>query len=330
MGNSSSVKSKYTPKTTSVEIMNEFGSNAKGKYVIVTGGNSGLGFETSRALAEYGATVVIACRNPKLGKEAVDKIKEKLPDAKVSNMVLDLASLESIDNFVNEYKATGNPIHILMNNAGVMACPKASTKDGFEMQFGTNHLGHFTLTMKLIDILKASSTPAQPARVVNLASIGHFLVGPSMGIRLDDLSGDKNYDTWERYGSSKMANILFTVELNRRYNTGDHPIVSVAVHPGFINETNLSRHSDNASLTNFLFQCFTHGHLNHVVFGYFKNTSEGAATQLLAALDPTIVPGEYYADCQIEKVCVHPKAKDPQLAQDLWKASLELTKVTEN
>jgi retinol dehydrogenase-12 len=274
-GSSSATGGKYSPKTTSADIMAEFGTYAKGKTVVVTGGNSGLGFEASRALAEHGADVIIACRNPQLGTEAVNNIKEKHPLALISTMILDLASLESVDKFVTEYRASGRQLHVLMNNAGVMACPKATTKDGFEMQFGVNHLGHFYLTNKLVDILQASSTVDQPARVVNLSSIGHYLVSPPMGIRMDDLHGDKNYDLWDRYGSSKMANVLFTVEANRRWNQGDHPVISVAVHPGFINETNLGRHSNTGNLTKFMYQCWTYGHLNDVLFGYFKNTLEG-------------------------------------------------------
>mmetsp|Transcript_8427 Transcript_8427/g.9202 ORF Transcript_8427/g.9202 Transcript_8427/m.9202 type:complete len:326 (-) Transcript_8427:150-1127(-) len=319
--------SKYSPRTTSVEIMKEFGDNAKDKYVIVTGGNSGLGFESSRALAEYGAHVVIACRNPQLGKEAVDKIKAKHPNADVSTMVLDLASLASVAQFAEEYRATKKPLHILLNNAGVMACPKSFTKDGHEMQFGVNHLGHFLLTVKLIDILQASSTPEQPARIVNLSSIGHYLVGSSQGLRLDDLKGEKDYDVWDRYASSKMANIVFTRELHHRYyvDTPNAKVISVAVHPGFINETNLGRHGHVGP---FLAKCVAHLKLRHVLFGVFKNTEQGTSTQLFAALSPDIVPGEYYADCKIEDKLIHAKAKDEQLAHDLWRVSCELTNLS--
>jgi retinol dehydrogenase-12 len=321
MGNSNS--SKYSPKTTSDDIMKEFGTNAKDKYVIVTGGNSGLGYEASRAFAEYGANVVIACRNPQLGKEAVDKIKEKYPEALISTMILDLASLASIDTFVDEYKASGKPLHILMNNAGVMACPLTHTKDGFEMQFGTNHIGHFYLTKKLIDALLSTSTTEVPARIINLSSIGNYLTAPTRGIRFSDLKGERSYEQWDRYGSSKLANILFNNELHRRYFP---KIISVAVHPGFINETNLSRHMTGGA-GNFLAKCLTHRTINHVMFAYFKNTKEGTATQLLAALDPTIVSGEYYADCHIENSIIHAKAKDMELSKQLWDVSCELTKL---
>ena len=314
--------SKYSSKTTSIEVMKEFGTNVKDKYVIVTGGNSGLGFESSRALAEYGAHVVIACRNPKLGNEAVEKIKAKHPDADVTTMVLDLASLASVDQFVQEYKATNKPIHILLNNAGVMACPKSFTTDGHEMQFGVNHLGHFALTLKLMDVIQASSTTTAPARIINLSSIGHYLVNPSMGIRLDDLKGEKNYDIWERYSSSKLANILFTKELQRRYPN----ILSVAVHPGMIMDTNLGRHGHQAA---FVSQCVYYGTIGTVLMQRLKSVEEGAATQLYACVAPELIPGEYYADCQIEQSLIHANTKNESLIQDLWKVSCELTGITD-
>eukprot|EP01040_Poterioochromonas_malhamensis_P013042 gene13042-14306_t len=322
--------SKYSPRTTSIEIMKEFGDNAKDKYVIVTGGNSGLGFESSRALAEYGAHVVIACRNPQLGKEAVDKIKAKHPNADVSTMVLDLASLASVAQFAEEYRATKKPLHILLNNAGVMACPKSFTKDGHEMQFGVNHLGHFLLTVKLIDILQASSTPEQPARIVNLSSIGHYIINTSKGLHLDDIRGEKNYDVWDRYASSKMANILFTRELHHRYfinNPNPNKIISVSVHPGMIAETNLGRHGN---IGGFLAKSTARFTLRLVLSSLLKTIEQGTATQLYASLAPTIVPGEYYADCKVENHVIHAKAKDDQLARDLWRVSCELTNIPSN
>ncbi len=237
-----SISTKYSAKTTSQDIMKEFGSRANDKFVIVTGGNSGLGFETSRALAADGAHVIIACRNPTLGQRAMKKIKAKHPQADVSVMGLDLASLSSIMQFADDYRASQRPLHMLVNNAGVMACPKSLTKDGHEMQFGVNHLGHFALTMRLLDVMQSFSTPSEPTRIVNVSSDANFLWAPKEGICFDDLNGDRHYDGWERYASSKVANIVFTKELNRRYNHGKTPIIAVAVHPGVIRTTNLSQH----------------------------------------------------------------------------------------
>lgn len=180
---------KYGSQTSSDAIMKDFGISADGKYAVVTGSNSGLGFETARSLAKYGAIVIIACRSKKNGDEAVAKIKGEIAGAQVSFLQLDLASLTSVRAFTREYKASRKPLHFLVNNAGVMACPKAFTSDGLEMQFGVNHIGHFLLTIELLDLLQSSGTESDPSRVVTLSSYAPFLFAPSVGIRIDDLKG---------------------------------------------------------------------------------------------------------------------------------------------
>ena len=191
MGSAASCKapSKYGHKTSSDVIMQDFGVYADGKHVIVTGSNSGLGFETARSLAKSGAIVTIACRSEQNGLEAVAKIKTEVVGAQVSFLPLDLASLSSVRTFAMEYKSLGKPLHFLVNNAGVMACPKTSTADGLEMQFGVNHIGHFLLTNELLDLLKSSGTVSNPSRVVTLSSYAPFVFAPSVGIRMDDLRG---------------------------------------------------------------------------------------------------------------------------------------------
>ncbi len=187
---SESTCTKYNAETTSDEIMSDFGSAARGKYVIVTGSNCGLGLETARSLAKYGAIVVVACRSEVNGKSAVESIKNEIPDAQVIFMQLELASFDSIRKFVEAYKATGFPLYLLINNAGVMACPKSFTADGLETQFGVNHIGHFLLTTELLNLLKESGTTASPARIINLSSRAHFRFAPAdIGIRMDDLRG---------------------------------------------------------------------------------------------------------------------------------------------
>lgn len=329
MGNSgsASIDNKYSAKTTSVDIMKEFGTNSQGKYVVITGANCGLGLETARALAEYGADVTIACRNPKLGEEAIEKIKSKHPEAKVSLLPLDLSSLSSVDSFVEQFEARKQPLHILINNAGVMACPKTLTKDGFENQLGVNHLGHFYLTNKLLGVLKSSGTADQPARVINLASLANYLFPPPVGIRLDDLSGDKYYNQWERYGSSKLANIVFSNELNRRMKEQNAHVMSVALHPGVIAETNLMRHDNGlAYYTSMTSALWNSGNFSWQLLGS-KSIEQGSATSLYCALSPDVVPGEYYSDCKLEKVIVHKKANDSELMRQLWEASVDLTKL---
>ncbi len=203
-------------------------------------------------LALKGCTVVIACRNLKNGQDAVATLLKENPEANVSAMQLDLGSFSSIRQFAGDYKASGKPLHLLINNAGVMACPRTLTSEGLEMQFGTNHVGHFLLTTLLLDVLKTSGTAAVPARIINLSSIGQFYFSPTMGMRLDDLNGEQSYDAWERYGSSKLANILFTKQLHTLLSQENAPVVAVSVHPGVISETNLARHMDLASTLNIL------------------------------------------------------------------------------
>lgn len=203
--------------------------------------------ETARTLALHGSTVTIACRTERNGEAAVATLLKENPTAKVSFMLLDLGSFSSIRKFAAEYISSGQPLHLLINNAGVMACPKTLTAEGLEMQFGTNHIGHFLLTTLLLEVIKSSGTTAEPARIVNLSSIGQFYFAPTEGIRLDDLQGEESYDTWERYGSSKLAIILFTKQLSKILAEQNAPVVVVSVHPGVISETGLTRHLDIAS-----------------------------------------------------------------------------------
>lgn len=331
MGSSSSIHNKYSEKTSSIDIMNEFGTNAQGKYVIITGANCGLGLETARALAEHGAVVTIACRNPQLGAEAVSTIKARHPQAKVSCIPLDLSSLASIKQFVDQYKATKQPLHLLINNAGIMACPKSYTKDGFETQFGVNHLGHFYLTNQLIENLKQSGTIEQPSRVINLASVGHYLFALPEGIQFNDLHGNQSYDIWERYGMSKLANILFSNELNRRMKDETNGcVISIALHPGMITSTNLKRHESGFTFYASIVQPLWRSGASPLAMCYgYKTIEQGSATTLFCALSPDVIPGEYYVDCQVEKKYIHKRIKDLDLMRRLWDVSVELTKLNE-
>lgn len=183
-------QSKYSRYTSSDVIMTDFGANANGKYVIVTGSNCGLGFETARSLAKHGAIVTIACRSKGSGDEAVSRIKAENSNAQVSHLSLDLASFASVRAFSAAYKESGQPLNYLINNAGVMACDKMYSSDGLEMQFGVNHVGHFLLTTELLDVLKRSGSAESPSRVVTLSSYASYLFAPYVGIRFDDLKGE--------------------------------------------------------------------------------------------------------------------------------------------
>ena len=202
----------------------------RGLHFVVTGGNSGLGYETVKALAAHGATVTLACRNLNKGKAARAAIVAEIGEVEVDVRELDLASLVSIQNFAAHLSTS--PIDVLINNAGVMAPPRSETLDGFELQFGTNHLGHFALTELLWDALMMSLAP----RVVTLASNAH----KAGKINFDDLMGVKSYSAWAAYSQSKLANLLFSFELQRRATAKGHTnFKAIAAHPGY-SATNLS------------------------------------------------------------------------------------------
>ena len=197
-----------------------------GKIAIVTGANGGIGYETARVLAQKGTHVVMACRNMTKGHEAHDAIKREMPDASIQLMHLDLASLDSIHTFVEAFKSEHGQLHLLINNAGVAALPEhRTTADGFEMHFGTNHLGHFALTGRLIDTI--ASTPN--ARVVTISSGSHH----NGKIDFENLNAEQSYRRWKAYSQSKLANILFTHELQRKLDAAKSGAIAVAAHPGW-------------------------------------------------------------------------------------------------
>lgn len=282
----------------------------RGKIVIVTGANSGIGYEAARALARKGANVIMACRSLEKGEAAVAQIRRENLQGDVILRQLDLADLSSVRNFADEFLAEYKQLNILINNAGVMAIPYRKTKDGFEMQFGTNHLGHFALTGLLFELLK--NTPN--SRVVTVSSYAH-IVGK---INFDDLNSEKSYQKWLAYGQSKLANLLFAYELQRRSaKKGDNPI-SIAVHPGYA-ATNLQNSSSFFSFTN----------------NFMAQSQEmGALPTLYAATNPEIEGGEFIGPDGFlaqrgypHKARSSARSYDPETAQRLWQVSEELTGV---
>ncbi|XP_034479707.1 retinol dehydrogenase 12-like [Drosophila innubila] len=279
-----------------------------GKVVIVTGSNTGIGKETVLELARRGATVYMACRDKKRTEEARLEIIRETNNQNIYFRELDLASLDSIRKFAADFKNEQYKLHILINNAGIMHCPRMSTKDGFEMQLGVNHMGHFLLTNLLLDLLKKSA----PSRIVNVSSLAH-----TMGkMNFDDLNSDKSYNSYSAYSQSKLANVLFTRELAKRLEgTG---VTVNALHPGTV-QTDLLRH--------YKFFETTIGRLMVKGFQWllFKTTKNGAQTTLYAALDPDLngVTGLYFSDCKLKDVSK--AAKDEKSAKLLWDESEKWT-----
>lgn len=211
-----------------------------GRVAVITGANSGLGLETARALAAKGAHVVMAVRSVERGQEAAEDIKSDVPGAQLEVQQLDLASLESIRSAAAELVTAHDRIDLLINNAGVMYTPKQKTADGFEMQFGTNHLGHFAWTGLLLNRLLGTDG----SRVVTVSSVGHKI---RSRIDFDDLQSEKSYDRVVAYGRSKLSNLLFTYELQRRLSNAGVATQALAAHPG-VSDTELGRHIPGAKL----------------------------------------------------------------------------------
>merc|ERR1712137_542719 len=280
-----------------------------GKNIVITGANTGLGKETSRVLAKMGANVIMACRNMEKGGEAKAEIEERVPNAQLTLLKLDLSSLDSIESFVNAFNEMSLPLHILINNAGVMAIPYQETVNKFEMQFGTNHLGHFHLTTLLIPKLKE----AQPSRVVCLSSTAHKMEG----IRWNDLSGKGTWykgmtGRWNAYGQSKTANLLFAVELNRRMHLEGLKITANAVHPGVI-KTELGR-----DLGGFEKAMMTLGS------PLMKTIPQGAATSIYVATAPELegIGGKFFENCN--EAVAKAWATNPSYAKRLWEMSEQM------
>jgi NAD(P)-dependent dehydrogenase (short-subunit alcohol dehydrogenase family) len=285
-----------------------------GRTAVITGANTGLGYETASALAAKGAHVVLAVRNLDKGKAAADLITTRTPGASVALQELDLTSLESIREAAEQLRFTYDEIDLLINNAGVMMTPKSTTKDGFELQFGTNHLGHFALTNLLLDRVLA----APNSRVVTVSSTGHRF---ARGIRFDDLQSEHSYSRVGAYGQSKLANLMFTYELQRRLQDTD--TIAAAAHPGGSN-TELTRNLPVA----------VRG-LATVLAPLMQGPQMGALPTLRAATDPGVLGGQYFGPDGFAEQRGYPKvvastqaSHDIEAQRRLWAVSEELSGVT--
>jgi NAD(P)-dependent dehydrogenase (short-subunit alcohol dehydrogenase family) len=285
-----------------------------GRTAVVTGANTGLGYETATALAAKGAHVVLAVRNIEKGKAAADLIARAHPGASVAIQELDLTSLESIRSAADQLRSDHDSIDLLINNAGVMFTPKSTTKDGFELQFGTNHLGHFALTNLLLDRVLA----APGSRVVTVSSVGHRFA--RNGINFDDLQSERNYSRVGAYGQAKLANLLFTYELQRRLQATN--TIAVAAHPGG-SRTELTRNLPPVLAA-----------VTRLAEPLFQSAEMGALPSLRAATDPGVLGGQYYGPDGFGEQRGYPKvvssskvSHDAEAQRRLWAVSEELTSV---
>ena len=297
------------------------GVDLSGKRILVTGVSAGLGVETARVLAAHGATVVGAARDLKKAEAATQVVRDQAANGGSLELIeLDLASLNSVRAAADRLVADGRPFDVVINNAGVMACPKGETADGFETQFGTNHLGHFVLTNRIASLLKPGS------RVVNLASSGHRF----SDVNLEDPNFETtDYTEFGAYGRSKTANILFAVEFDRRHK--DRGVRAIAVHPGGI-QTELGRHMTPETMKA-LVDSINANQPAGQTFSW-KTIPQGAATSVWAGIvaDVNEVGGLYCEDCHLAEPEDSPTARsgvrgyaiDPANAKALWELSEEM------
>jgi NAD(P)-dependent dehydrogenase (short-subunit alcohol dehydrogenase family) len=288
-----------------------------GRTAVVTGANSGLGLVAARELARAGADVVLACRNTEKGAAALESIRADVPDAKVAVEALDLSSLDSVRDFAGRFATGHETLDLLINNAGVMAPPRRETADGFELQLGTNHLGHFALTGLLLGKLEGR----EDARVVTLSSGAHKLGK----IDFDDLQRQQHYFRWTAYGQSKLANVLFARELDRRLREAGSTVKSLAAHPGYA-ATNLQ--SAAPPLIDRTIMAVTNRLLA-------QSAEMGALPELYAATRPNLDGGLFIGPDGFEEQRGYPKVVSPNgagrdgaVAARLWTVSEELTGVS--
>ncbi|MCD8366660.1 MAG: SDR family NAD(P)-dependent oxidoreductase [Clostridiales bacterium] len=284
-----------------------------GKVMIVTGANSGLGFETTKELSRKGAKVVMACRNPQKAAAARQKIQDEYPDADLDTMLLDLASQKSVAEFADNFMQNYHRLDVLVNNAGIMAAPYSETVDGFENHFATNYLGHFALTGRLLELLEA--TPG--ARVVSVSSLAYFFGNK---IDFDNLyyENGKGYGRWRAYGRSKMEMLLFAYEMQRRLTRTGRSTLSLAAHPGLA-QTNIMPAQANSAFTKKLLT---------QAASFLKPTIYGAMPLIRAATDKEVTGGEYFGpskDRMPDVVKSNKASHNLDTAKKLWEASEELT-----
>ncbi|MHA1911095.1 MAG: oxidoreductase [Candidatus Kariarchaeaceae archaeon] len=290
-----------------------------GKIAVVTGANSGTGYEATRALASKGATVVMGCRNLEKAEIAAEKIRAKVPEAKLEIIQLDLSDLSSVKKFAETYSAKHEALDMLLNNAGIMMPPYSKTVDGFELQLGTNHFGHFALTGLLLDILIAT----EGSRVVNMSSYGHN------GGKFDfeDIHLEKSYGRASAYGRSKLANLLFTYELQRKLDAAGIKVLSTASHPGW-SATNLQTTGPREGGGG----RFMSWSLRFGNFIFAQSAAMGALPMLFGVISLEAEGGAYYGPRGLGGMRGHPKrtkssdrSHNEEDAQKLWEISEELT-----
>lgn len=298
-----------------------------GKRILITGANSGIGYYAALTLARKGAHVVLACRDRRKGEAALARLHTEAPGTGTELAILDLASLASVREFAARQLDGGRPLDVLINNAGVMAPPKRQeTADGFELQFGTNVLGHFALTGLLLPLLQQAEDHAAAPRIVTIASIAH----KRGQLNFDDLQYKQNYAPMKTYQQSKLANLMLALEMDRRLRAAGSPILSIAAHPGVAN-TNLFQTGQHSAIENAARKV-----MGHLIGAFLNTEAEGALPTLYAATSSAVTGGGYYGPQGFQEMYgeemgpakITPQASDPSAAAKLWGICEELSGVS--
>ncbi|CAM8971056.1 unnamed protein product [Rhodiola kirilowii] len=302
--------SRFSSSSTAEEVTD--GIDATGLTAIVTGGSRGIGAETARVLALRGAHVVLGVRNTASGQNTKETIMKQIPTAKVDVIELDLSSMSSVKEFVSQFKSTGLLLNLLINNAGICLTPYKLSVDGIELQFATNHVGHFLLTDLLLDTMKDTSRKSNmERRIVNVSSVAHIALCPK-GIRFEKINEESGYTRIAAYRLSKLANVLHANELSTRLMEEGYNITANSLHPGVVS-TNLVQHNT-----------FAQAMVNMFCKMIIKDVQQGAATTCYVALHPQVkgVTGEYFSNSNLSKAAPH--ARNKNLAKKLWQFSVNL------
>lgn len=307
--------STITRNTTAEELVKIYNTDLSGKVVIVTGSNSGIGLGTARVLSSVGAKVIIPCRTVDKAHIAIEEIKEDVSQADLVPMQLDLSDTKSIKAFARAFIDLELPLDILICNAGIMAVPLSYTKDGFESQFGVNHLGHFLLVNLLTPKLKANA----PSRIVIVSSSGNAQLISKDGIDFDNLNAEKSYNQFASYGQSKLANVLHSKELQRRFDAEGVDVTVTALHPGVV-VSNIAR---NYSFRSF-WDLIRVMRWSKMECAPYKSISLGASTSVFCAVSPDVNKGEFYSDNAIDRRFLNEQADNEEMAKRLWDISEQL------
>eukprot|EP00160_Parvularia_atlantis_P015776 Unigene468_Nuclearia_a/m.1518 Unigene468_Nuclearia_a/g.1518 ORF Unigene468_Nuclearia_a/g.1518 Unigene468_Nuclearia_a/m.1518 type:complete len:356 (+) Unigene468_Nuclearia_a:628-1695(+) len=302
----------YGSGATGLDVARDNAERIRGRVVLITGATSGIGLETARALAAFDAELVLGVRDLQRGADVAQELQAAHASVKVHLLRLDVSSMGSVSAAARAMEQLGLPLHVLINNAGVMGCPLSYTQDGFETQWATNFLGPFYLTWLLLPLLLRSATAERPARVVNVSS-GASQQATDAGVDFDNLDGRRTYVRQGAYAQSKFAQILHARELNRRAQAAGVPLEAFSLHPGTIPTSGVTREYDPYGLTKYV-----------PSLGIFKSCQQGASTVVFCAFDPRATRGEYHSDCAVGQVYLHPRHRDMTLAHQLWDESERL------